>query len=56
MNTFNNPPVTQSTSSPSSSSQATTQPFTLVMNNTNTNPYFNYERGGIKFDSNGNVD
>lgn len=51
MNVFNNPPVIQSTSS-----QSTTQPFTLVMNNTNTNPYFNYERGGIKFDSNGNVD
>ena len=34
----------------------TSQPYTLVMNNTNTNPYFNYERGGIKFDSNGNVD
>ena len=26
------------------------------MNNTNTNPYFDYERGGIKFDTNGNVD
>lgn len=56
INTFNNPPVIQSASSQSSSSQSTTQPFTLVMNNTNTNPYFNYERGGIKFDSNGNVD
>ena len=33
-----------------------TQPYTLVMNNTNTNPYFNYERGGIKFDTNNNVD
>ena len=39
-----------------STTQSTTQPYTLVMNNTNTNPYFDYERGGIKFDSNGNVD
>lgn len=41
---------------PASTTQPTNQPYTLVMNNTNTNPYFNYERGGIKFDSNGNVD
>lgn len=41
---------------PTSTTQSTTQPYTLVMNNTNTNPYFDYERGGIKFDSNGNVD
>lgn len=41
---------------PTSTTQSTNQPYTLVMNNTNTNPYFNYERGGIKFDSNGNVD
>lgn len=41
---------------PTSTTSSTSQPYTLVMNNTNTNPYFNYERGGIKFDTNGNVD
>ena len=41
---------------PTSTTSSTSQPYTLVMNNTNTNPYFDYERGGIKFDSNGNVD
>lgn len=40
----------------STTQSITSQPYTLVMNNTNTNPYFNYERGGIKFDSKGNVD
>lgn len=41
---------------PTSTISSTSQPFTLVMNNTSTNPYFDYERGGIKFDSDGNVD
>lgn len=41
---------------PTSTTSSTSQPYTLVMNNTNTNPYFDYERGGIKFDSSNNVD
>lgn len=41
---------------PTSTTSSISQPFSLVMNNTSTNPYFNYERGGIKFDSDGNVD
>lgn len=49
-------PLRVPTSTTQSTMQSTTQPYTLVMNNTNTNPYFDYERGGIKFDSNGNVD
>lgn len=49
-------PLRVPTSSTQSTTQSTSQPYTLVMNNTNTNPYFNYERGGIKFDSKGNVD
>ena len=36
--------------------QPTASPYTLVMNNTRAGNYFDYDRGGIKFDSNGNVD
>lgn len=32
------------------------KPGDLIFNNTNTNPYFDYERTGIVFDKNGNVD